>query len=301
MATRTSQLSGDELKTEIIRVRDQTDGIVSTLCELVPPGHSVKVGTKTYPRAELLKTQKAISQQMTKLANSACKSAKRKHPQTASDLQKTRKTGGLKEPFLYNQEFVNFLLSFPIGHVDPANPKSQTINDCLKKTAFEKGVATSYTMARLWTLIANNVPGLKVNGKIKLPLDVVQKKMPTAYAALKDTINFADGMDWLDHSRVAAVNMVRKSTLTEQQKEIIKSHRDSAMDIDAKIKAAYTLYKVTWDAKKPKPEKKTKAAAAAAPAEASTSAATAAPAVAAKAKAAAAAAPASKTAKSPKK
>ncbi len=297
---RTSQLSGEELKTEINRVKDQMDAMVSTLCELVPPGHSVKVGSKTYPRAELVKNHKLITNQLSKLANTACKSAKRKHPQTASDLQKTRKTGGLKEPFLYNKEFINFLLSFPIGHIDAANPKSQSINDLLKKTAFENGVATSYTMARVWTLIANNVPGLKVNGKIKLPLDVVQKKMPTAYAALKDVINFADGIDWLDHSRIAAANLVRNSTLTEQQKEIIKAHRDSAIDIDAKIKAIYTQYKAIWEAKKPKPEKKAKAAPKAAPAaapEATT-------AVAAKTKAAAAAssaAPASKTAKSPKK
>ncbi len=250
------QLSGQELKQQLQEVQEQTKTLFTNFMELVPPGHSLSVGGKTKSRAELKKATDALTRQIGTLATAAQRSSRRKKPlpEGVTKSSNANKTGGLKKPFLYSPELINLLTHYNLGRVDPNDPKSQTINDLLKKTAFSHGVSTSYTITRLFSIMVNvNKSTFKEGSNYKMPLDVVKSKIPTAYAVLKDDPDFDfNKFTWINQSRIISALMIHNGVLTPAQKELIKTHEASAAEIDAKIKEIHAKYRAIWDADKAK-------------------------------------------------
>jgi hypothetical protein len=234
-----ARASGVQLKEQLAEVRKSIETINTITLALIKPEYNITIGDHVLTRSELKRTMQANDKVLAQIASQVGKGVRKRLPGSSdgSTASVSKGSGGLSNPNIYSQELVAFFSSAQLGKLDPAASKSEDVAAIVKRSVLGKhGIATSPTISRLMSiLISVNQFKSKQPGQgqtIVFPQGYLEKWFPNALDVLKKSNALPSKWTFINLSALTAACMVKKSTFTQAQQDLIAQHTDGAVALD---------------------------------------------------------------------
>jgi hypothetical protein len=239
--TKKEKKSSEQLSQDLAEVQKAVKYINEVFLAMIPADHSITVGDSTKSRAQLNDQVRNIEKTLTAIRSQVKRGVRKSHgvvhDSQGNVVETKKRNGGLDKPCYIHKELVTLLTTQNLGNVDPTNPKSEKLNEVLKRSIFgKKHIGTPNIVVRLLSILVrtNKFIGkteAKNTSCVKFPDNYLQKHIPTVFKALKEADFDVDNILWIFLSKIAQAGIVNKTTYTEAQVSDLAAEHASLEDL----------------------------------------------------------------------